>query len=82
MPMSRADVSRPPAEGLADESAGKTRTYNSAEIAEDIGIAALGLAKLAREAGLTTIGYLLESVALEAGAETATRQWPADIAER
>ena len=67
---------------LRTSSAGKTRTYNSAEIAEDIGIAALGLAKLAREAGLTTIGYLLESVALEAGAEAATRQWPADIAER
>ena len=80
--MSRADVSRPPDEGLADESAGKTRIYNSAEIAEDIGIAALGLAKLARDAGLTTIGYLLESVALEAGAEAAMRQWPADIAER
>ena len=80
--MSWADVSRPLAEGLADESAGKTRTYNSAEIAEDIGIAARGLAKLAREAGLTTIGYLLESVALEAGAEAAARQWPADIAER
>jgi len=82
MPMSRGDVSGPPAEGLADESAGKTRPYNSAEIAEDIGIAALGLAKLAREAGLTSIAYLLESVALEAGAEAATRQWPADIAER
>jgi len=80
--MSRADVSRPPAEGLADESAGETRPYNGAEIAEDIGIAALGLSKLAREAGLTSIAYLLESVALEAGAEAATRQWPADIAER
>jgi len=80
--MSRADVSRPPAEGLADESAGETRPYNGAEIAEDIGIAVLGLAKLAREAGLTSIAYLLESVALEAGAEAATRQWPADIAER
>ncbi len=80
--MSRADVSRPPAEGLADESAGKPMPCNSAEVAEDIGIAAFGLAKLAREAGLTTIGYLLETVALEAGAEAATRQWPADIAER
>ncbi len=80
--MSRADVIRPLVEGLADESAGKTRTYNSAEIAEDVGIAARGLAKLAHEAGLTTIGYLLESVALEAGAEAAARQWPADIAER
>jgi hypothetical protein len=82
MPMSRAHVIRPLAEGLADESAGKTRTYNSAEIAEDVGIATRGLAKLAREAGLTTIGYLLESVALEAGAEAAARHWPADIAER
>jgi hypothetical protein len=27
---------------------------------------------------LTTIGYLLENVALEAGAEAAARQWPTD----
>ena len=60
----------------------RPESFNSAEIAEDIGIAALGLAKLAHDAGLTTIGYLLESVALEAGAEAATRQWPADVAER
>ncbi len=80
--MSRADVSRPAAEDPADQSASKAAPYNSAEIAEDIGIAALGLAKLAREAGLTTIGRLLETVALEAGTEAATRRWPADVAER
>jgi len=48
------------------------------KIAEDIGIAVLGLAKRAHAAGLTTIGYLLETVAIEAGAEAAARQWPAD----
>jgi hypothetical protein len=82
MPMIRANVSRLPGKGPAEASAGKPVPVDSAKIAEDIGIAALELAKQARDAGLTTIGYLLESVALEAGAEAATRRWPAEIAER
>lgn len=80
--MSRADVSRPLAEGLADESVRKPPPDDSAKIAENIGVAALKPAKRARAAGLTSIGYLLETVALEAGAEAATRQWPADSPER
>ncbi len=79
--MSRADFSRPKAEGVADESR-KPLSYDSGKTAEDIGIAALKLAKRARDAGLSTLGHLLETVALEAGAEAATRQWPADAAER
>lgn len=80
--MSRADYSRPSAAGPADKAARKPVPIDGAKTAEDIGIAALKLAKRARDAGLTTIGYLLETVALEAGAEAATRQWPADIPDR
>ena len=80
--MSRADFSRPPTEGPADASARQPAPIDSAKIAEDLGIAALELARRAHAAGLTTIGYLLETVALEAGAEAATRQWPADVSER
>jgi len=54
------------------------RPLNSAEVAEDIGLAALDLAKWARAAGLTTVSYLLENVALEAGSEAAARRWPTD----
>jgi hypothetical protein len=51
---------------------------DSAQVAEDIGMAALDLAERARAAGLTTIGYLLESVALEAGTQAAAARWPSD----
>ena len=54
---------------------------DSSKVAEDIGIAVLELADRARDAGLSSIGYLLEMVALEAGAEAAARQWPADGAD-
>ena len=50
-------------------------------VAEHIGVAALELACRARAAGLTTLGYLLESAALEAGTEAATRRWPDRAAE-
>ncbi|MGB7037424.1 MAG: hypothetical protein WBD71_18095 [Xanthobacteraceae bacterium] len=52
--------------------------FNTARIAEQIGMEALGMAKWARAAGLTTLGYLLESAALEAGAQVAALQWPDD----
>ena len=52
-----------------------------ARIAEEIGIEALGMAKWARAAGLDTLGYLLESAALEAGALVAALQWPDDGAD-
>ena len=55
---------------------------NAGRIAADIGTAALELAKQANGAGLTTLGYLLESAALEAGAEAASYGGPADAAQR
>ena len=55
---------------------------NAGRIAADIGTAALELAKQANGAGLTTLGYLLESAALEAGAEAASYDCPADAAQR
>lgn len=54
---------------------------DSGKVAEDIGIAVLELADRARDAGLSSIGYLLEMVALEAGAQAATRQWPIESAD-
>lgn len=78
--MSRAEGSQAGAEDRPDRAAdGPTDT---AQIAEDIGIIALDLAKRAYDAGLHTLGFLLESVALEAGSEAAARQWPTDAAER
>jgi hypothetical protein len=65
----------------ADQSAGEATPNDSAKIAEDIGIAVLDLAERARAAGLSNVGYLLELVALEAGAEAAARRWPADASE-
>jgi hypothetical protein len=49
-----------------------------AQIAEDIGKNALALARQAREAGLSSVGFLLESVALEAGSQAAAQRWSAD----
>jgi hypothetical protein len=79
--MSRANSSRPPAGGFPDQSAGLPAINDSASVAEEIGLAVLELAKRAQGVGLTMIGYLLESVALEAGAQAAARQAPADAAE-
>jgi hypothetical protein len=53
----------------------------TAAVAEQIGLTALALAREANGAGLTTLGFLLESAALEAGAEAAARRWPADAAK-
>jgi hypothetical protein len=70
MAMSRANRFGAQSEGL-----------DNGKVAEDIGIAVLELADRARNAGLSSIGYLLEMVALEAGAEAAARQWPSDGAD-
>jgi len=73
--MSRIRLPRRPANAPrqpADE------PYDTARIAEEIGIEALGMAKWAHAAGLSTIGYLLENVALAAGAEAAARQWSSE----
>jgi hypothetical protein len=77
--MSRADLNRLPAESLADRPGGEQAPIDSAKTAEEIGIAALDLAKRARDAGLTTISHLLETIALEAGAEASAMQWRVDI---
>jgi len=76
--MSRGGFIPRPADLEPENGDAERAASDSATIAEDIGIAALGLAKRAHAAGLTSIGYLLETVAIEAGAEAAARQWPAD----
>jgi hypothetical protein len=68
------------ADAAAHDAACRSRN-ESAAVAEQIGLAALALAKEANSAGLTTLGFLLESAALEAGAEAAASRWPAEIAE-
>ncbi len=78
--MSRASLSAQ-TDHVAECSAGGRPAESSAAVAENIGVAALELAKRAQAAGLTTLGYLLESVALEAGAAAAASSWPADAAE-
>jgi hypothetical protein len=76
--MIRGGFVRLPAHLEAENGAGEPAPSDSAKVAEDIGIVVLGLAKRAHAASLTSIGYLLETVAIEAGAEAAARQWPAD----
>jgi len=76
--MSRAKASRLGAARRVDPCAGRSASNDHARIAEDIGIAALDLAQRARAAGLTAVGFILESAALEAGAAAAAARWPAD----
>jgi hypothetical protein len=52
-----------------------------ASVAEYVGKTSLELAKLAQAQGFATLGYLLESAALEAGAEAAARGQPAETPE-
>jgi len=80
--MSRSERSLLAVAEAVDAAAGEAAPADSAKIAEDIGMAALELAERARTAGLTTIGYLLESVALEAGAQAAAGHWRADSEDR
>jgi hypothetical protein len=79
--MSRTDQFKPQADGGRSGAGDSAEPIDSSKAAEDIGIAVLELADRARDAGLCSIGYLLEMVALEAGAEAAARQWPADRSE-
>jgi hypothetical protein len=78
--MSRANLRRPQTD-RDDHIASATTPIDSGRVAEDIGVAALKLADRARDAGLSSIGFLLEMIALEAGAEAAARQWPDEGAE-
>lgn len=54
---------------------------HAGQIAAIIGSAALELAREANGAGLTTLGYLLEIAALEAGAEAGSSECAADTTE-
>jgi hypothetical protein len=82
MAMSRANRFGAQSEGRHSGTADRPAApLDSGKVAEDIGIAVLELADRARNAGLSSIGYLLEMVALEAGAEAAARQWPAESAD-
>lgn len=53
-------------------------SFDPVRVAEEIGMEALGMAQWARAAGMPTLGYLLETVALEAGAQVSALQWPND----
>jgi hypothetical protein len=75
--MSRAD--RGKSAGNARSGNASASAKESALVAEEIGDTALILAKAAHDAGLTSVAYLLESVALEAGAEAVARRWPEDL---
>jgi hypothetical protein len=57
-------------------------SFDTARIAEEIGMAALDMAERANAAGLPTLVFLLESVALEAGSQAAALQWPDDAPKR
>jgi len=59
----------------------RTAACDNGRVAEEIGLAALELAKRASAAGLSRLVFLLESAALEAGAEALARRWPAEAAE-
>jgi hypothetical protein len=76
--MSRAVWSRLLADNRLAGTAAEPPPSDRVQIAEDIGLAALDLAELARSAGFTAVGYLLENVALECGTEAAAAKWPID----
>ena len=77
--MSWSSRRRRPSEPAAEVSSAEA--INPARIAEELAIEALGMAKWARAVGLTSVGFLLESAALEAGAQAAAMQWPEDSAD-
>jgi len=76
--MSRKGLARNPTRASPRGRGAAVEPTDCARVAEEIGIAALKLAQRAHAAGLTSIGYFLETVAIQAGAEAATRQWPSD----
>ncbi len=77
--MSRTQPNHLPASTAAEDGAA---SFDTARIAEQLGMEALGMAKRARDAGLPTLGFLLESAALEAGAQVAALQGPKGGPER
>lgn len=85
--MSRGKTSRLPAPAKPKprqnrKPAGGPASFNTVQIAEEIGMEALDMAKRAQAAGLPTLGFLLESVALEAAAQADAATWPRDMPER
>lgn len=84
--MSRGKTSRLPAlakpKPRQSRKPGKPASFNTVQIAEEIGMEALDMAKRAQAAGLPTLGFLLESVALEAAAQADAATWPRDMPER
>ena len=67
-----------PGRERSNASADDAAPIDAAQVAEDIGMAALDLARRASAAGLTTLAFLLENAALEAGTQAAAAKWPAD----
>jgi hypothetical protein len=78
--MSRNRFRAPPHLVVVSRDAPPT-SNQTASVAEYVGKVALELAKLAQAEGFATLGYLLESVALEAGAEAAASGLPAETSE-
>lgn len=68
----------PDAKSRAEPADDDPTSFDTARIAQEIGMEALGMAKWARAAGLPTLGLLLESAALEAGAQVAALQGAKD----
>jgi hypothetical protein len=79
--MSRSSRRQHPRPRASAAEVSTAAAINPARIAHALAIEALGLAKSARAVGLTSVGFLLESAALEAGAQAAAMQWPEDSAE-
>lgn len=80
-PVERMADEPPVDEARVDRHADHAFPHETAAVAEQIGFAALALAKEANRAGLTTLGFLLESAALEAGAEAASHCRTAEAAD-
>jgi hypothetical protein len=75
------DMSRPTGpsrSGAAPRDSVDSLHRERARLATNIGAQALELARYARAAGLPTVGYMLETAALEAASEAATSGWPSD----
>lgn len=66
----------------AEPPASDANPCDTVRLAEEIGMEALDMAKRAQEAGLPTLGFLLEAVALEASAQADAARWPSDASER
>lgn len=80
--MSRGDLHPHRTDDSRSASVDQAVGGHSAQTAQEIATAALELAKRARAAGLTGVGYLLETVALQASVQAGTPRRPADVSGR